>query len=95
MGPGEPDDHSQHFWWPDSYGVAEHGPDLHPLRVVDGAMITEDHWNPGGLVDRAMNQYREINHYLADTQQPGPEPGKDAARWTPALLKEDDHDGNV
>lgn len=76
-----------------------------PARVIPepgdveyaGETISEDHWtyNPGGLLGHAMSQYDEINHYLASTQPPGPEPGHDAARWTPDLLKEDDHDGNV
>lgn len=85
--------------------VIDDGPRRDPARVIPepgdveyaGETISEDHWsyNPGGLIGHAMSQYDEINHYLASTQPPGPEPGKDAARWTPDLLKEDDHDGNV
>lgn len=82
-------DHSFDTWIPE--------PGLHPLMVLDGQTVNEDHWSyqPGGMVNgemisHAMRQYQEIDHYLASPQPPGDEPGHDAAHWSPDLLKEDD-----
>jgi hypothetical protein len=58
---------------------------------------------PGGYVDldptpARLDYLASLGHArprrarrLSETYAPGPEPGCDAARWTPDLLKEDDH----